>query len=163
MTVYQPLQDYLAQKSDPAIVMDYAEIEKLLGRRLPPTAYGANKRQWWANTETHSQALAWLRANRKAKLDVTRDEVTFIRQPGINQTERQRSGAPLLQGLSAAARRMLEDVAEDRNIPVETAAADFLNEIARRRRAATLEWFEGKSSFSERSSAELVREDRDAR
>jgi len=163
VTVYQPLQTYLNDRQEASVVMSYGEIERLLGRRLPPTAYGKNKRQWWANTETHSQALAWLRANRKAKLNVQREEVAFIK------VELETSPKPILEtpsfldGLSASAVRMVEDHAESKQISAAAAAAEFLNEIARRRRAATLDWFAGKSDFSDVTSAELVREDRDAR
>lgn len=162
MTVYQPLHDYLSQHPDSAVELGYTEIEELIGRKLPPTAYGNNKRQWWANTETHSQALAWLRANRKAKLDVQRERVTFIKattspqSPAVNEPVQ-------LPGLSAAARRMLEDVAEERGVDLAAAAAGVLNEMALRRRAATIDWFAGRSGFSETSSASLIREDRDGR
>lgn len=163
MTVYQPLHDYLNRHTDSAVVLGYAEIEKLIGRKLPPTAYGDNKRQWWANTETHSQALAWLRANRKAKLDVQREQVTFIKATASSPTSSHVAEPAQLRGLSAAARRMLEDVAEERGVDLTTAAAEVLNEIALRRRAATMDWFAGRSGFSETSSASLIREDRDGR
>ena len=144
--------------------MSYEDIEKVLGKTLPPTAYGEKKRQWWANTETHSQALAWLRANRKAKLDVKRQEVTFIRQPdAVAQPTLEQGDAVILTTLSPAARRMLEDVAEERGVSLAAAGSEVLNEMAKRRRSATLDWFAGKSTFSDVSSATLLREDRDAR
>jgi hypothetical protein len=164
VSVYQPLQSYLTERADASVMMTYAEIERLLGRRLPNTAYGDNKRQWWANTETHSQALAWLRANRKAKLDVHREEVTFIRQDDGPTHASDRDDRSIdLSGLQPAAIRLLEDMAEERGVTLSIAATDLLNQMARRRRQATLDWFEGKSAWSEVTSAELLREDRDAR
>ena len=163
MTIYQPLQQYLAAQSDAAVVMSYAQIERLLGRRLPPTAYGDNKRQWWANTETHSQALAWLRANRRAKLDVNRQEVTFIRKDEHASEQQTTNPKLVLEGLTRTARRMLEDIAEEARITPEAAAVRVLDDMAMRRRADTLAWFAGKSTFSDVPSAELIREDRDAR
>jgi hypothetical protein len=159
---YSPLQSFLTANPQPSVVLSYQEIEELIGRRLPNTAYGSAKRQWWANTETHSQALAWLRAGRRAKLDVERDRVTFIRD-GDSRTIRTPAAESVLAGLEPAAERMLQDVAEETGTSVELAAAELLNQMARRRRQATLDWFAGKSAFSEVSSAELVREDRDAR
>lgn len=164
MSIYQPLQSYLTDRADASVVMTYSEIERLLGRRLPNTAYGDNKRQWWANTETHSQALAWLRANRKAKLDVNREQVTFIRQDvAVTHSAHSDARSLDLSGLQPAAIRLLEDMAEERGVSLATAAADLLNQMARRRRQATLDWFEGRSAYSDITSAELVREDRDAR
>lgn len=164
MSTYTPLQAHLAGRSEASITMSYEDIEKLIGKTLPPTAYGEKKRQWWANTETHSQALAWLRANRKAKLDVKRQEVTFIRQSDpAAQSAPERDDAVVLTSLSPTARRMLEDVAEERGVSLAVAGSEVLNEMAKRRRAATLDWFAGRSTFSDVSSATLLREDRDAR
>lgn len=164
MSVYQPLQSFLARQAEASVVMSYDDIERVLGRKLPKTAYGANKRQWWANTETHSQALAWLRANRKAKLDVTRSEVAFIRQTQAGSTRVSEDDAEFaLPGLLPAARRLLDDVAEEKGVTLAVAAAHLLNGLAHQRRTATLAWFEGKSKFSNVSSADLIREDRDAR
>mgnify|MGYP000885736550 CR=1 FL=1 len=164
MAVYQPLQHHLATAAETTVVMSYSEIEHLLGRRLPPTAYGQHMRQWWANTETHSQALAWLRAGRKAKLDVARQRVAFVKQ----DVDRRRNApakddAIRIDALSAAATRLLEDMAEERGPSVAEAGVEFLDEMARRRRAATLDWFAGKSVMSDISSADLIRDDRDGR
>lgn len=161
MSRYFPLQSFLAANPQPSVVLSYEEIEELLGRRLPKTAYGSAKRQWWANTETHSQALAWLRAGRKAKLDVNNDRVTFLRDDSKTAVSSAVGGG--LPGLEPAAQRMLEDVAEERRTSTQAAAVELLNQLARRRRRATLDWFAGKSTFSEVSSVDLIREDRDAR
>ena len=59
--------------------------------------------------------------------------------------------------------QIFRDMAEERGVTLSIAATDLLNQMARRRRQATLDWFEGKSAWSEVTSAELVREDRDAR
>ena len=163
MSVYQPLQQYLSSQQDASVVMSYDQIERVLGRRLPPTARGNAKRQWWANTETHSQALAWLRANRRAKIDVDREEVTFVRTEQEKNLDADMRVGLRLMGLTSAAHRMLQDVAEEKGVTLEAAAVQVLNDMARRRRAMTLDWFAGKSKFSDVSSTDLIREDRDAR
>lgn len=161
MSTYAPLQNYLSSRAESSIVMTYAEIESLLGRRLPPTAYGDHRRQWWANTETHSQALAWLRANRKTKLDAALDRVTFVLG---DETAKTASGdADWLKGLEPAARRLLEDVAEEHSLTLSAAAVELLNRAAMRRRENTLDWFAANTQHSTVSSAELIRADRDAR
>lgn len=168
MTVYAPLQSYLSRRNESSVVMTYSEIESLLGRKLPPTAYGDHRRQWWANTETHSQALAWLRANRKTKLDMTVDRVTFIRAdaPSKQNTTAQHLSQELrseawLQDLAPAALRLLEDIAEEAGITLQGAAVELLNRAAQQRRQATLDWFAANTLPSSTSSVDLIRADRD--
>jgi hypothetical protein len=161
MSLYTPLQSYLADRNESSVVMTYPQIEALIGRKLPPTAYGEHRRQWWANTETHSQALAWLRANRKTKLDAVLDRVTFILANDARQAAgTQESG---LRGLQPAARRLVEDVAEELNLSFDAAIAELLNRAAMRRRQTTLDWFAANTLHSTTSAAELIRADRDAR
>lgn len=162
MSAYAPLQSYLADRSEPSIVMTYAEIESLLGRKLPPTAYGDHRRQWWANTETHSQALAWLRANRKTKLDTVLDRVTFIVSKETRATSSEQPN-DWLDGLEPAARRLLEDVAEEHGLTLSEAAVELLNRAAMRRRQSTLDWFAANTPLSSTSAVDLIRADRDAR
>lgn len=168
MTVYAPLQSYLSQRTEASVVMTYAEIESLLGRKLPPTAYGDHRRQWWANTETHSQALAWLRANRKTKLDVAGDKVAFIRadassKQGVAAHHISPEARPdaWFQDLAPAALRLLEDIAEEKAISLQEAAVEVLNRAARQRRQATLDWFAANTLPSSSSSVDLIRADRD--
>lgn len=163
MYAYQSLESHLNTRSESSVRMTYAEIERVLGRKLPPSAYGDKKRQWWANTESHSQALAWLRSNRKAKLDVRNEQVEFVRQTEAEVAKRSDSAVIQLESLSPAGRRMLEDLAEERGVSLGLAASELLNEAAYQRRAQLLDWFKGRSKFSTVSSAEMVREDRDAR
>lgn len=161
MSVYAPLEAYLTGRDESSVVMTYAEIEALLGRRLPPTAYGEHRRQWWSNTETHSQALAWLRANRKTKLDAALDRVTFVLGQDTAKTSAGEAG--WLKGLEPAARRLLEDVAEEHALTLGEAAVELLNRAAVRRRQNTLDWFAENTQHSTTSSADLIRADRDAR
>lgn len=162
MSAYTPLQTYLADRSEAAVVMSYAEIESLLGRKLPPTAYGDHRRQWWANTETHTQALAWLRANRKTRLDTAADRVTFVLAKAPEQAS---TGQPdgWVAGLEPAAKRLLEDVAEEHDLSLSEAAVRLINRAAAQRRQSTLDWFAANTPFSSTSSVDLIRTDRDAR
>ena len=165
MNVYAPLQSYLTSQSDASVVMTYAEIESLLGRKLPPTAYGDHRRQWWANTETHSQALAWLRANRKTKLDAAGDRVTFVRAQGPGSQGSAPGIGPdaWLLDLAPSARRLLEDVAEETGLTLGGAAVELLNRAAEHRRRATLDWFAANTLPSGTSGVDLIRADRDGR
>ena len=162
MSVYTPLQSFLSARNESSVVMTYEEIEALIGRKLPPTAYGDHRRQWWANTESHSQALAWLRANRKTKLDTALDRVTFVVAQDAEQSA-PANAEHWLDRLEPSARRLIEDVAEELNLSLGAAAAELLNRVALHRRQTTLEWFAANTPHSSTSAVDLIRADRDAR
>lgn len=158
MSVYAPLERRLSQADQDAVTLSFEEIERVLGRKLPQSAYDERiKRQWWANTDTHSQAKAWLKAGRKARLNVAENQVTFIRDGAGDDLSATASA------LTPAAKQLVRAVALERGVDTPTAMAIVLNEAARARRRAILDWFDGKSTYSETSSAALIREDRDAR
>lgn len=77
MGIYDPLNCFLAESSRKKIQMPFAEIERLLGRTLPKSAYTYNA--WWANGG-HSQASAWLDAGYKVSVvDFSGKMITFIK------------------------------------------------------------------------------------
>lgn len=158
MSVYAPLERRLADADHDTVTLSFDEIERLLGRKLPQSAYDERiKRQWWANTDTHSQARAWLKTGRKARLNVAENQVTFVRDDAA------RDLSVTDAALTPAARQLLRVVARDRGVDPSTAIAILLNEAARNRREAILQWFDKNARPSASSSVELVREDRDAR
>ncbi len=167
---YEPLLQHIAVQSTPRLSMSYSEIERILGRALPPSARNDKvRRQWWANTETHTQAKAWLMNGRKAKLDTTSDTVTFYKQ------DNSLDGTPMIMApgsddihlsrarLQPAAIRLIEDYAEERSVDIGEAVTALLNQAALRRRRETLDWFAHNTVMSEETSAELIRADRDGR
>lgn len=79
MGKYEPLPQFLASRRDPRIRMGFASIEKILGFRLPKSAY--RYEAWWSNNETgHSHARAWLSAGwRTEDVDLAGRTVTFVR------------------------------------------------------------------------------------
>ncbi|MCC4295564.1 MAG: hypothetical protein VXZ43_03955 [Pseudomonadota bacterium] len=164
MSVYAPLEYRLAQTKQNALTLSFEEIEALLGRKLPQSAYDERiRRQWWANTDTHVQAKAWLKAGRKAKLNPARNEVTFVKE----QTETGVDGALLsLAALTPAARSLVERTCQERGVDLGTAVALLLNETARSRNEAFLDRMDrsrSRSTYSSVSSVDLIREDRDGR
>jgi len=62
MSKYQPLASFLRAKSMGQVSMTFVEVEKVLGFRLPSSAY--EHPAWWANDsgKSHVQARAWLSA-----------------------------------------------------------------------------------------------------
>jgi hypothetical protein len=78
---YYPLEKYLYGQESNRIRLTYTDIEKIIGDRLPPSAYEYHA--WWANGG-HSQADAWLNAGwRVDQLDLGKS-VVFIKEKGAN-------------------------------------------------------------------------------
>ena len=57
---YAPLGEHLRKVEGDEATLTFDEVEKILDRKLPASAI--KHRAWWANTDTHSQALVWLSA-----------------------------------------------------------------------------------------------------
>ena len=75
---YRPLAEYLVKSESTRVELSYAEIETILGFRLPDTARNF-KQPFWANTKTHSYASSWLEIGYKTRVDLNCDKVTFIK------------------------------------------------------------------------------------
>jgi hypothetical protein len=60
MAKYDPLENYLSRCGDEEFELEIAEVERILGDKLPA---GATRPQWWANEahtiSTHVQYRAW--------------------------------------------------------------------------------------------------------
>jgi hypothetical protein len=76
---YQPLTDYLRSRSEDELQLSFAELERILGRALPHSAYTAS---WWFAPTRSVQGRAWLAAGWVVKERHVRMRlVTFARQP----------------------------------------------------------------------------------
>ena len=75
---YKKLAEYLYEKWDRTIEMNYEQIEDILGFPLPATAYNFPQ-SFWANTETHSYAKgSWMALGYSAKV-ICNNKVQFER------------------------------------------------------------------------------------
>jgi hypothetical protein len=76
-TKYHPLFEQLLFSGQGHLSMSFAEIEQIIGARLPPSA--RQREEWWANSPSgHSQARAWMRANyRASRIDLKNERVDF--------------------------------------------------------------------------------------
>lgn len=83
MSRYQPLADYLRTLDAPRWNASFADIEAILGRELPPSAY--QYPAWWANQSGgHSQTVGWRDAGWKTTdLDLARKRVSFRREDAV--------------------------------------------------------------------------------
>ena len=55
---YRALTERLNSTAQPQLVLSFQDIERLLGSSLPASA--REHRAWWANSDSHSQARAWM-------------------------------------------------------------------------------------------------------
>jgi hypothetical protein len=158
-----------------AVRLSFAEIERILGFSLPPSAYEAQP--WWSNTRAgHSQAVAWLDAGWKtAALDLAARQVSFVKEdraPGGVAEERApflRDDAAVvtfpLDALGERAVRMLDDHVKARGGDRTSACITLLDQLANDRLVAMVEWFQKASPRlpDDVDVVDLIREDRDAR
>ncbi len=165
--IYKGLRDYLSSNSEHELTLTYDQIERILGRPLPGSAHGPHKRQWWANTTTHSQARSWLEAGRRARIDVANERVVFTREQRAESGANAPSDVSRVslsdQNLTPVGRRLLEDYCEEFGVTVDQAAAAIINAAALERRKRLVEWFAANSPKTTSDSADLIRDDRDER
>lgn len=83
-SVYQPLKLFLASRpaEEQQLTLTFTDIERILGRPLPSSAYTGN---WWTNITNPlsrpSHVTAWQEAGwRVSQMDRRQHVVTFIRQ-----------------------------------------------------------------------------------
>ncbi len=78
---YLPLENFLKHQIGGEVRMTFAEIEEVLGGKLPRSAY--IHRPWWANEAMgHIHAKAWLAAGfRTAQVDMEGQTLVFSRLP----------------------------------------------------------------------------------
>ena len=77
---YERLGAWLAAQSGERIALTFAEVERILGHRLPPSAWTMST--WWRHAEQRQQLAgrAWLAAGwRLAAVDRRGATVTYVR------------------------------------------------------------------------------------
>ena len=78
---YDPLRDHLASLKSSSVVLSFAEVERVIGAALPPSA--RTHAEWRANeaslAATHVQCRAWMRAGYDASPNLSAEIVTFTR------------------------------------------------------------------------------------
>src|SRR5687768_11695735 len=80
MSVYEPITRFLRQTQEPTIRLTFQDIERIISRPLPQSAY--RYREWWSNNPTgHSHARSWAEAGwRTEKVDLERRVLFFSRE-----------------------------------------------------------------------------------
>lgn len=79
MSKYDALGNYLRSCGAGEIPMTFAEIERIVGTKLPPSAYA--HRPWWSNNASNSVLTkVWLAAGyRSARVDMAARRLVFAR------------------------------------------------------------------------------------
>jgi hypothetical protein len=79
MGKYQPLAEFLRQQRTSEIPLTFAEIERIVGFRLPPKAQ--HHRAWWSNNPSNNvMTKAWLAAGfRSEQVDIESRKLVFRR------------------------------------------------------------------------------------
>jgi hypothetical protein len=79
MSKYTPLRDFLQKQRREEVRLTFAEIERLIGGSLPPSA--RKHRAWWSNNPSNSVITeAWLNAGfRTEQVDMAQGRLVFHR------------------------------------------------------------------------------------
>lgn len=116
MSKYEKLANYLSGLADQKVSMTFADVEQVLGSKLPPVAYSSNA--FWANSRTndsHTWAHLWQGAGWQASnVDVPGQKLVFIKT-GAAHPKLTPKQVRILQYLSSAigwtTRKQMEDSA----------------------------------------------------
>ena len=81
MSKYQPLGKYLSQQDRAYIPMTFREIERIVGRSLPPSKV---HRAWWSNNPANNvMTRQWLNAGYETvSVDIAAEKLVFRRVDG---------------------------------------------------------------------------------
>ena len=89
MGKYEPLTEFLQKQPGAEVRMSFAQIERVVGFRLPPVAQ--RHRAWWSNSPTNNvMTRAWLDAGfRSEQVDMAARKLVFRRerQTGAQKVE----------------------------------------------------------------------------
>ena len=98
MTKYEPLGAYLKSQGKERVPMTFAEIEKITGVELPPSA--TKHRPWWSNNPKNSvMTKVWLAAGYESEqVDMAGRKLVFRRVAGGGARS---GGSPIHPALGA--------------------------------------------------------------
>ena len=79
MSKYEPLGEYLKKQNKELVPLTFAEIERITGAKLPPSA--SKHRPWWSNNPDNSvMTKVWLDAGYESEqVDMAKRKLVFRR------------------------------------------------------------------------------------
>jgi hypothetical protein len=96
MGKYEPLAQFLRTQKTDEVRLTFAEIERIVGAKLPPSA--RKQRAWWSNNPDNSvMTKVWLAAGfRSEQVDMEARELLFRRVPDNPRSSPMSGRHPLL-------------------------------------------------------------------
>ena len=87
MKDYTLLEEHLRGRSEARIPLCFNDIEKIIGRSLPPSA--RKYRPWWSNNpSSHVQAHAWRNAGYRTKqVDMAGEKLIFFKDETMTEKQ----------------------------------------------------------------------------
>ena len=100
MSKYAPLADHLKDSGQESVPMTFADIEQVIGARLPQSAF--SHRAWWSNNPSNSVITnSWLKAGYKTEnVDMAGKKLVFVKAAPYPPPPA--SGAPALRDAAPA-------------------------------------------------------------
>jgi hypothetical protein len=85
---YEPLKAYLRAQRGSLVRMSFAEIERVIGAKLPPSA--ASHRAWWSNNPLNNvMTKAWIDAGFESQqVDLSGRKLVFRRVPESGRSQK---------------------------------------------------------------------------
>ena len=132
MSKYDLLRIFLERQDKPYVRLSFRDIERIIGSRLPASAYV--HRAWWANDRTHTHARnGWIAAGYRVKyVDMDKEVVEFIKEgaPPVESREGRGGEALTTPSLSKA----ISDAKEFEELARRVMSEYFSVELGRRRK-----------------------------
>lgn len=76
---YIALTMYLEKCGKDKVVMNFKEIESVIGTKLSNSAY--KYAEFWSNTKSHSSAFGWMNAGyRSLNVNLTNQTIEFVKE-----------------------------------------------------------------------------------
>lgn len=76
---YIALTMYLEKCGKDKVVMNFKEIESVIGTKLSNSAY--KYAEFWSNTKSHSSAFGWMNAGyRSQNVNLTNQTIEFVKE-----------------------------------------------------------------------------------
>lgn len=168
MRKYAPLAEFLSSQTEDSCTLTLAEIERIIGRRLPRSA--RVHPAWWGNDRSHAQARAWMAEGWRAR-PATRslDAVVFQRMGashlwGVATAKEGGTAQVIVRGLERGAVETLRRRAREAGRSLEAELRMILTWAARPDRRALLAEADRIRAMTPgplTDSTVLLREDRD--
>ena len=92
MSKYAPLEDHLRDTGQESVPMTFADIEQVIGAKLPQSAF--THRAWWSNNPTNNvMTRAWLEAGyMTAEVDMAAHKLVFCKAVQYGPAAKSASG-----------------------------------------------------------------------